>query len=115
MKLHLLACNFERGSGDGVWQSGSSCAIQEVKGVFVNLQSYYYNYNESKILITALAGVVQWIDCWPANQKVAGLIPSQGTCLGCRPGLQWGVLKGQPHTGVSLPHFSLPSPLSKYK
>ena len=34
----------------------------------------------------ALAGVAQWIECWPVNQRVAGLIPSQGTCLGCRPG-----------------------------
>ena len=31
---------------------------------------------------TALAGVAQWIECWPANQRVARLIPSQGTCLG---------------------------------
>ena len=34
----------------------------------------------------ALAGVAQWIECWPANQSVTGLIPSQGTCLGCGPG-----------------------------
>ena len=25
----------------------------------------------------ALAGVSQWIECWPANQRVAGSIPSQ--------------------------------------
>ena len=31
------------------------------------------------------AGVAQWIECWPMNQKVASLIPSQGTCLGCGP------------------------------
>ena len=36
----------------------------------------------------ALAGVAQWIERWPANQRVTGLIPSQGTCLGCRPGPQ---------------------------
>ena len=34
-------------------------------------------------------------------------IPSQDTCLGCRPGPQWGVHEGQPHTDISLP-----SPLS---
>ena len=34
----------------------------------------------------ALAGVAQWIGCRPANKKVAGSIPSQGTCLGCGPG-----------------------------
>ena len=26
--------------------------------------------------------MVQWIECQPVNQKVAGLIPNQGTCLG---------------------------------
>ena len=26
-----------------------------------------------------LAGVAQWVERWPANQKVAGSIPSQGT------------------------------------
>ena len=36
--------------------------------------------------ILALAGVAQWIECQPANQKVEGSIPSQGTCLSCRPG-----------------------------
>ena len=29
-----------------------------------------------KIKKRALAGVAQWIECWPANQMVAGLIPS---------------------------------------
>ena len=36
----------------------------------------------------ALAGVAQWIECQPANQRAAGSIPSQGTCLGCGPGPQ---------------------------
>ena len=34
----------------------------------------------------ALVSVVQWIEHWPEKLKVAGSIPSQGTCLGCRPG-----------------------------
>ena len=38
----------------------------------------------------ALDGVANWIEHWPENSKVAGSIPSQGTCLGCRPGPQWG-------------------------
>ena len=29
----------------------------------------------------ALTGVAQWTECQPENQRVAGLIPSQGTCL----------------------------------
>ena len=63
----------------------------------------------------ALAGVAQWIECWLANQKVASLIPSQGTCLGCGPGPQYGARKRQPYMDVSLPFFILPSPLSKNK
>ena len=35
-----------------------------------------------------LAGVAQWIECWPANLRVTSLIPSQGTCLACGPGPQ---------------------------
>ena len=62
---------------------------------------------------TALAGVAQWIDCWHANQRVAGLIPSQGTCLGFRLGPQLGVHKRQPHTDVSLPLFLSPFPSLK--
>ena len=34
----------------------------------------------------ALAGVAQWIEHGPAKQRVAGSIPSQGTCLGGGPG-----------------------------
>ena len=29
-----------------------------------------------KLPKTALAGVAQWIECQPANQRVSGLIPS---------------------------------------
>ena len=38
-----------------------------------------------KSAFSALAGVTQWIEHQPVNQRVASLIPSQGTCLGCRP------------------------------
>ena len=44
-----------------------------------------------------LAGVAQWIECQPANQRVTSSIPSQGTCLGCRAGSQWGLVRGN-HT-----------------
>ena len=37
----------------------------------------------------ALASVAQWIERQTAKQRVAGRIPSQGTCLGCRPGPQY--------------------------
>ena len=36
----------------------------------------------------ALAGVAQWTEHRPANQRVTGSIPSQGTFLGCGPGPQ---------------------------
>ena len=46
---------------------------------------------QDKNIGDAQAGVAQWIECWPVNPKVAGLIPSQGICLGCGPGLWLGV------------------------
>ena len=44
--------------------------------------------NFKNIFYIILAGVAQWIECPPENQRVAGSIPSQGTCLGCRLGPQ---------------------------
>ena len=64
--------------------------------------------NKIKIQINnvkIMAGVAQWIECQPVNQIVAGSIPSQGTCRGCRPGPQLGALEKQPHIDVSLPLF----------
>ena len=63
-----------------------------------------------KKIYFAVAGVAQWIECWPVNQRVSDSIPSQGTCLGCRPGPQKGARRKQPHVDVSLPLFL--SPLS---
>ena len=68
-----------------------------------------HRYTKSKE--SALAGVAQWIERRPANQRVTGLIPSQGTCLGCRPVPQLRTCKGQPHIDVSLPLFLFPFPL----
>ena len=42
-----------------------------------------------KYTVCTLAGVARWIECWSANQKVAGLIPSRGTCY--RPGPRLGM------------------------
>ena len=60
-----------------------------------------------------LAGVAQWVECQPVNQKVTGLIPSQGTCLGHRPDPGWGAVRGSQmiflsHINVSLPLFLSP-------
>ena len=65
--------------------------------------------------ILALAGVAQWIECQTVNQRVAGFILIQGTCLGFRPGplvKGGGAFKRQTYIDVSLP-LSLLSPLSK--
>lgn len=35
-----------------------------------------------RILKTALAGVVKWLECWPLHQRVEGSIPGQGYILG---------------------------------
>ena len=42
-----------------------------------------YSLNISEI---DMAGVAQWIECRPMNQRVAGSILSQGTCLNWGPG-----------------------------
>ena len=54
----------------------------------------------------ALAGVAQWIEHQPENQRVTSWIPSQGPCLGSSPGPQ-RVPKRQPHIDGPLP-LSLP-------
>ena len=68
-----------------------------------------------KTSFSALACVAQWFELWPATQRVTGLIPSQGHCLGYGPGQvpHRGRLTGN-HTLMFLsPNLSLPSPLSK--
>ena len=57
--------------------------------------------------------MAQWIERRTLKQRVACSIPSQGTCLGCRPGPSRGHMRGN-HTLMFLfLSFSLPSPLSK--
>ena len=60
-----------------------------------------------------LAGVAQWIERQPGNQRVTGSIPSQGKSLGCGPGSQERECKRQPYTDVSLHLFLLPFPSLK--
>ena len=50
-----------------------------------------------KVTELALAGVAQWIECQLVNQRVVDCIPSQGTCLGCRPCPSKGRARGN-HT-----------------
>ena len=65
---------------------------------------------ENKKNTLALAGVAQWIECWPANQRVTSSIPSQGTCLACGPGPWGGECERQPHIDASLRLFPPPFP-----
>ena len=69
--------------------------------------------SKKKLIKCALAGVAQWVEHQPVNQKVAGSIPSQGTCLGVARVLSKGCMRGN-HTLMFLSlFFSLPSPLSR--
>ena len=62
-------------------------------------------------------GVSQWIERQPTNQKVAGLVPSQGTRLGCGPGPPLGVCERQliaaSHISCFSPSLSPSLPLKK--
>ena len=53
---------------------------------FSRYQAAYSQTNYK--MASALAGVAVWIEHSPANQRVTGSIPSQGTCLGLGPGPQ---------------------------
>ena len=59
-------------------------------------------------LIYAPAGAAQWTEHQPANQRVAGSVSSQGTCLSCGPGPQRRACERQPHVDVSLLVFLPP-------
>ena len=59
-------------------------------------------------LWAALADLAQGTELGPTNLRVAGLSPSQGTCLGCGAGSPLKKCRKEPHIDVSL---FLPSPL----
>ena len=66
-----------------------------------------------KMTKNLLAGMSQWTECQPANQRVAGSIPSQGNAWVAGQVPSWGRARGN-HTDVSLPFF-LPSFLFLWK
>ena len=85
-----------------IWKQTKCPSVDE----WIKKPWYMYTMNTFwplKIRKSTLAGVAQWIECWPVNQKVASLTPSQGTCLGCGPGPQLGVYNRQ-LINVSLAH-----------
>ena len=61
------------------------------------------NVLESKKRKTALAGMAQLVERRSVSWKVADLIPSQGTCLGCSSVPGWGAYKKQ-QIDVSVSH-----------
>ena len=72
---------------------GNNSKVDEAKNEINDLEHKEAKNNQSEQeekRIQALAGMAQWIECWPMNQRVTGLIPSQSTFpdLGCRPGSQ---------------------------
>ena len=85
-----------------------------LSGLFKKKKLLYFSYIKSNII--ALAGVAQWIDCWPVNLMldrfpvralvwIAGQVPSWGHVGG-----NWSIS----HIIVSLPLF-LPPFTSLYK
>ena len=74
---HFIVCNSHFNKNDIFGHPGSwKLSTYESTSKFFKL----FNNN------SALAGVAQWTECWPVNQRVTGSIPSQGTCLDFRPG-----------------------------
>ena len=78
------------------------------------MESFQVNMYSSNILCVGFKEFMPWL-VWlselsaglhrPANQRVTGSIPSQGTSLGCRPGLQDGACKhSQMGTQPTEPH-----------
>ena len=74
--------------------------------VLINGALQYFQNQE-----VALAGVAQWMECWPANQSVPGLIPG----LGHMPGLRAGYpMRGHTRGNHTLMFLSLSSSLPSF-
>ena len=74
-------------------------------GVLYSYASPHLDFmnNFKKIDKFALTGMAQWVGYHPANQKIANLMPGQGTGLGCGLGPQLGLCERQ-LIDVSLSH-----------
>ena len=109
---HNKTIEFLENLGKNIYNVGVIKDILEPKKI-ETIKEIMISWTSSKhktSALRALAGVAQWIKSWPMNQSVAGLIPSQDTCLGFGPGPQCGVDERQPHIDVSLPLFFPPLP-----
>ena len=63
----------------------------------------------------ALAGVAQWIECWPANQRALVQFPVRAHAWVAGQVSSWGRMRGNYTLMFLSLSFSLPSPLSKNK
>ena len=65
------------------------CITSQVTGsVIGKIKILLYKCTFKMKVKLVLAGVAQWIEFRPANQRVTSSLPSQGTCLGCGLGPQ---------------------------
>ena len=87
------------------------CVILRVNSMSSRVYTLFWDFYMCKsacviriinIMLSALAGLVQWVGHHPAIQRVTGMIPGQGTCLGCGPCSQLGTCERQP-INVSFP------------
>ena len=66
----------------GMWEATTHCCFSPSLPLPLSLK---INTIFRKKFFPALTGIAQLVRLRPAKQKVTGLIPSQGTCLGCQP------------------------------
>ena len=57
-------------------------ALKNIKLTII-YHSHLVNYLKLSVSFVP-ARWLSWLECHPVHQRVAGLIPGQGTCLGCR-------------------------------
>ena len=101
--------------------------VPALRKVMTKWTTYFYNscfndykYIHKEVFMAPLAGVAQLVGHWLTNQRVTGLVPSQGTRLGWRFGYL-GHVRNVTNRCFSLTSmflalsFSLPYPLSKIK
>ena len=82
----------------GIYQTVCPTILPQFHPFITSNSSFCQN-----IITVALASVAQWVVHHSKNLKVTGWIPSQDTCLGCRPGPWLEVCERQP-INISLSH-----------
>ena len=86
--------------------------IKYAYSILPNWTSLGHRCSASLKAFYSLAGVAQWLECPPANQRVTGSIPGQGTCLGLGRSPVGGVWESTTHWCFS-PSFPLSLKINK--